>query len=235
MPASILANAFLDVPGMIGEARSRSAANAGAMRTSLTSQAHEAGITLKDRTVRCTSSAIFDRAAEAARVHDLAVIGWGGAHAERIYLAETVVFGSGRPIRVLPPPSPGERREFRRIAVACDGGAQAARALADALPLLRSADEVRLVAVQGEKAIPETDFLDDIGRHLQVHGIMATLDRIDAAGRKIGQALEEHVREHRSDLLVMGAFRHSRLHEIVLGGATQSMLDSPPVPVFLSH
>ncbi len=61
------------------------------------------------------------------------------------------------------------------------------------------------------------------------------LDRYDAAGRKIGNVLNDYVKQHQVDLLVMGGFGHSRLREFVLGGATDSMLSNPPVPVLLSR
>ena len=58
---------------------------------------------------------------------------------------------------------------------------------------------------------------------------------MDAQGRSIGDALEAAARRHDSDLLVMGAYGHSRLREFVLGGATRSMINQPPLPVLLSH
>jgi nucleotide-binding universal stress UspA family protein len=233
-PSNVLANAFLDIPGMVAEVRKQSDANEREMETAMAAAAKATGVRLTGRTARCLSSEIFDRAAEQARVHDLTVVAWGGAEADRIYLAETVVFESGRPILVLPPPS-AVPSAFRRVVVAWDGGPQAARALADALPLLRSAEDVRILTIHGEKPLSQTDLLADLGRHLDIHGVTATLDRVDAGGRRIGEVFADYTRQHGSDLLVMGAFGHSRWREIVLGGATQSMLAVPPVPVLLSH
>ena len=61
------------------------------------------------------------------------------------------------------------------------------------------------------------------------------LDRVDARGRAIGAVLEAYVASHEADLLVMGAYGHSRLREFVLGGATNSLLSKPPLPILFSH
>jgi nucleotide-binding universal stress UspA family protein len=70
---------------------------------------------------------------------------------------------------------------------------------------------------------------------LAKHGVNVTLDVVDARGRSIGEAIESHVASRDGDLLVMGAYGHSRFREFVLGGATKSVLARPPVPVFFSH
>jgi nucleotide-binding universal stress UspA family protein len=70
---------------------------------------------------------------------------------------------------------------------------------------------------------------------LKVHGIEARMEEVDAEGAAIGVVLEKYVRSLSADLLVMGAYGHSRVREFLLGGATQSVLRAPPVPVFLSH
>lgn len=61
------------------------------------------------------------------------------------------------------------------------------------------------------------------------------LDEEDAAGRPIGSALETYCAAHELDLLVMGAYGHSRMRDFILGGATKSMVGNPPLPVFLAH
>jgi nucleotide-binding universal stress UspA family protein len=70
---------------------------------------------------------------------------------------------------------------------------------------------------------------------LLLHGIDATLERVEAAGRDIGKVIEGFVAANHADLLVMGAFGHSRMMEFILGGATRSILNHPPVPVLISH
>jgi nucleotide-binding universal stress UspA family protein len=234
-PSSILADVFLDISGMVSEAKSRSAAYRKNMKLSLDTSAAKAGVALRHKAVHCMSSEIFDRAAEAARLHDLTLIAWGGSDADRVYLGETVFFASGRPVLVLPPDERAFPRAFRRIIVAWDGGCQAARAMADALPLLKAAEQVRVITVRGEKSVPISESLDEVKRHLGAHEVEVVTELVDAKNRQIGAVFADQAREHGSDLLVMGAFGHSRFREIVLGGATQSMLEEPPIPVLLSH
>lgn len=234
-PSSPLANVLLDVRGMIAETRTQARANAQAMAAILASAAASAGVRARTRSLGCESGEVYGRTAEIARLHDLTIVAWSESDADRIYLAETVLFGSGRPVLVLPRPDAAARTGFRRIAVAWDGGPQAARAIGDALPLLRAAEEVRVLTVQGEKPIPDTNPVEEVVRHLAAHGVAAGADRLDAGGRRIGEVIAAHARDRNADLLVMGAFGRSRLREMVLGGATQSMLEQPPLPILISH
>ena len=75
----------------------------------------------------------------------------------------------------------------------------------------------------------------ELAKYLARHGINVVLDEVDAAGRDIATVFESHLTLRDADLLVMGAYGHSRFREFVLGGATRSILVRPPVPVFLSH
>jgi nucleotide-binding universal stress UspA family protein len=124
---------------------------------------------------------------------------------------------------------------FRAVAIAWDGSAKAARAVADAMPVLKEAEGVRILLVTGEKSQVVTGLEADLTRHLRFHGVMAMVDEADAGGRPIGEVLSDYLVSQRIDLLVMGGFGHSRLQEFVLGGATASILAAPPCPVFMSH
>ena len=111
----------------------------------------------------------------------------------------------------------------------------AARTVADAMPVLSRAGEVRIVSVLNDKPSVSAGSATDLVRHLAVSGISAVLDEIDGRGQEIGRCLTRHAQDCGADLLVMGAFGHSRAREFILGGATQSLLREPIVPVFLSH
>ena len=111
----------------------------------------------------------------------------------------------------------------------------AARLVADALPLLENAKKLRIVTVVNEKPFDTKTSNEDLAKNLGRHGIQVVLDNVDAAGRSIGEVLEAHVLAHKADVLVMGAYGHSKWREIVLGGATKSLLSNPPVPVLFSH
>jgi nucleotide-binding universal stress UspA family protein len=147
--------------------------------------------------------------------------------------AEDVVFDSGRPVILLPAAPRYTRHpvELETIVIAWDGSRAAARAVGDALPILENAQNIRVLTVTGEKKI-ETE-TDDLERHLKMHGVGIKIERIDAGGQSIGEVLTACTAE--ADMLVMGAFGHSRLREFILGGATRAILRNPPLPVFLSH
>jgi nucleotide-binding universal stress UspA family protein len=148
-------------------------------------------------------------------------------------VAQTVIFESGRPAIILQ--SGTAKAKLDTIVVAWDGSRPAARAVADAMPVLSLANTVQILTVVNEKESAVSGSGVDLTRHLKVHGIEARMEEVDAGGAAIGAVLEQCVRRLSADLLVMGAYGHSRVREFLLGGATQSVLRAPPVPVFLSH
>ncbi|HRJ63457.1 universal stress protein [Brevundimonas sp. UBA2416] len=173
--------------------------------------------------------------AEAARTRDICLISVGPRVEIDRSVAESVLFGSGRPVLVFPEDGDvGQAATFERVVVAWDGSRSASRALADALPLLKQATEVRILTVVNEKASATAGMGEGVVRHLARHGVKAGIDEVAAAGRSIGTVLETHVTAN-ADLLVMGGFGHSRARDFLLGGATQSVLHQPRGPVFLSH
>jgi nucleotide-binding universal stress UspA family protein len=169
-----------------------------------------------------------------ARMHDLTVL-----DAEPVALAvdrgfiEAVLTDSGRPLIVIPPGS--DAFVGARIVVAWDGSGKAARALNDALPFLRAAEQVELVSVTGEKDLENAVPSADIAPHLTRHGVNATVLELPALDGDVAETLRNHATLTRADIIVMGAFVHSRLRQMVLGGTTQSLLKQCPVPLFLSY
>jgi nucleotide-binding universal stress UspA family protein len=89
--------------------------------------------------------------------------------------------------------------------------------------------------VLGEKQIVDEHASGLMAKHLERHGVPVAVDEVQAGGRTIGEVLKAHVQSTAADLLIMGAYGHSRFREFVLGGATKSMLTHPPCPVFMSH
>jgi nucleotide-binding universal stress UspA family protein len=89
--------------------------------------------------------------------------------------------------------------------------------------------------VTKEKAIDTRRSGAELAKYLARHSVDVVLDEVDAKGRSIGDVFEAHVTYRHANLLVMGAYGHSRVREFVLGGATKTMLARPPVPIFLSH
>jgi nucleotide-binding universal stress UspA family protein len=174
------------------------------------------------------------RFAQLARVHDVTVLDAAKPGTQAREATEDALFDSGRPVLVIPPH--GGSSTPRRIAVAWDGSARVARAVGDALMFLRSADLVIAVTISGEKDLSRMAPGADLDVYLARHGVrdpkLATLTakRGDVAAR-----LRLFVAEEDVDLIVMGAFVHSRFREAILGGVTRSLLDAAPVPLFMSH
>lgn len=168
-----------------------------------------------------------------ARAHDLTIVPVYG-HPDLATIAEALIFESGRPVLLLPDRGAATHR-LEKIIIGWDGSRAAARALADALPLCAAADRVRLVTISGEKALEPGTALADARRHLLAHRIECET-RVEAAqGLDAGAALLNHARESEADLLVVGAYGHSRAREFVLGGATRTILSGSQLPVLLSH
>jgi len=147
---------------------------------------------------------------------------------------ESALFSSGRPVLIVPyiQRSP---LSLDRVLVCWDGSRTAARATADALPLLARARTVEVVTVTGpshrDEEIPGIDF----AQHLARHGIRVELKRIVQGDIDIASAILSHAADVSADLIVMGGYGHSRWREFVLGGATRGLLKSMTVPTLMSH
>lgn len=168
------------------------------------------------------------------RTSDLCVLGLPRSAPEQVMEAEAWLFGTGRPC-LLHPDTRDAPLSLDSIAIAWDTSRSAARAVGDALPLMKHAKSIQILVGRGEKELPAANPAASLVSYLAAHDIRAEVDEFDVARRKIGDALLERAEKHCTDLLVMGAFGHSRLQEFVLGGATRGMLDASPVPLFMSH
>ncbi len=170
-----------------------------------------------------------------AKLHDLVIMGTDQSIflSERKF-AEHVLIEAGRPVVFVPPDHAGSF-SCKRVTVAWDHTRSAARALHDALPLLRLAEEVILTVIGGEKQFQTNPDATTIEGALSRKGLNARLEQVDLGQRTIGQALQHEALANEADLLVMGAYGHSRLREFILGGATREVLENPRLPVLMSH
>jgi len=147
-------------------------------------------------------------------------------------LGSDLVLRAGRPILVIP--FTGTQRPIgERVVVAWNGSREAARAVGDAMPILEKAAQVDVLSIQPEGLGDEPGA--DITHHLARHGIKATTKRSVANMIDAGDVLLNFVSDTGADLIVMGAYGHSRMREIVLGGVTREVLGHMTVPALLSH
>jgi nucleotide-binding universal stress UspA family protein len=196
--------------------------------------AQAAGVTCAADSPHLTYAGLVDAFVGQARVHDLSVLDAEQSPVDIDRgLIEAVLFKSGRPLIIVPPAR--ERFTGRRIMVAWDGSAVAARAVADALPWLRAADAVEVVSVVGEKDIARSVQGAELAPHLARHGVPVAVKILPVSPNGVAETLRSQAGLFRADLMVMGAFRHSRLREWVLGGVTRTLLSDGPLPLFMSH
>lgn len=149
-------------------------------------------------------------------------------------LSERMIFASGRPCLLVPNEWPAEHIGSR-IVIGWNGGREATRAIADAMPLLTAAEKVHLVVVPDARvqALYGEDPGADIAAHLARHGVPVTLEQ--CPGEDAGAVLLERCASVGADLLVIGAMGRPRISEFILGGATRTVLDRVDIPVLLSH
>jgi len=168
------------------------------------------------------------------RTSDLCLLGLTRSPVADIAEIEPWLFSTGRPC-LLYPDTRTEAYSMDTVAIAWDMSRSAARAVGDALPLLKGAKSVQVLVGRGEKAIDSSRPAASLVTYLSAHGISAAVDEFDVSGQKIGDALLGRATRHKADMLVMGAFGHSRLREFVLGGATRRILDTSSIPLLMSH
>jgi nucleotide-binding universal stress UspA family protein len=197
-------------------------------------QAQDAGIAASVKSPQLKRLKLVEGFAKETRIHDLCIL---DSESQPIDidrdLIEAALLDSGRPLIVVPP----ERNVFsaRHVMIAWDGSGKAARALFDALPILRVAEIVEIVQVEGEKdltnALPGTA----LTAHLLAHKVEIEAKVIGARDGDVAEALRQYADRSAADLIVMGGFAHARLKQLILGGVTQSLLRHCGVPLFLSH
>jgi nucleotide-binding universal stress UspA family protein len=231
VPGHFISNKLID--GVIAEETSKSRKNARELLAAFDAAAEKSGITHEALLEKCLTLEIPDMLVEYARLRDLTILSIPASNDQ--WFAEALIFGSGKPTLILPESPQPRPFELGTVAVAWDFSRAAARAISDALPILELARKVRVVTVIKDKVLDNKHSGEELAKNLARHGIDVVLDEVDARGNPIGKVLESHALSHKADLLVMGAYGHSRLREFVLGGATQSLLSKPPLPILFSH
>lgn len=170
---------------------------------------------------------------DAAHCHDVTMVGFSDGEVSAA-MAEAAMFGTGRPVLLVPTDMAETTRPFARIALAWDGSSSASRALLDAMPLIRKADEVIVINAPDEKPIASTD-TSGLRDYLIRHGVAPRFIAANTDVLGIGLALQQTAKAEGAGLLVMGAYGHSRLQQFILGGATRQVLENLQLPVLMSH
>lgn len=142
----------------------------------------------------------------------------------------------GRPLMIIP----DLKKVFnlpKRVVIAWNESHEAARAVHDALPLLTYTENVEIVSVSKNTEQEKSNMIysDDLRKHLSHHGINATVISLEKTSKSVGDTILQSAIEYDADLIVMGAYGHTRFKEIVLGGATRDLLRHTTIPLLLSH
>jgi nucleotide-binding universal stress UspA family protein len=171
--------------------------------------------------------------AQRSRVADVIVVGRPvrGQPLPSPALLESALFDSGRPV-LIAPPSPVESLG-ERVLIAWNASPESARSVAFAMPVLARAGLVTVLTVDGGMVGGPSG--RDLARHLALHGIEAEVVERAASADGIGEAILEEAARGGADLLVKGAYTHSRLRQMIFGGATSHILEVAELPVLMAH
>ncbi len=173
--------------------------------------------------------------ARISRHFDLAVVQQSETTtSENDYIIEATLFEGGRPAIVVPYIQ-NATPSFKRVLVCWDGSKPAARATADAIPLMRRAGKIDILTIAEAGKVTEEFPGAEIGQHLARHGLKVEIKRIDVSDIDPANTILSYAADVSADFLVMGAYGHTRIREFVLGGVSNTILSSMTIPTLMSH
>jgi nucleotide-binding universal stress UspA family protein len=168
------------------------------------------------------------------RLFDVIVLGRPGRDPKgsRMSTLEAALFESGRPV-LIAPPSP--RPDIgRNVLIAWNCSTEQARTIAFAMPILKRANRVVVLTVEGGAAVPGPT-AQQLCYYLQLSGVPAKPLTVGLDGRLTGEAVLAHAKALGCDLLIKGAYTQSRLRQFIFGGTTRYILNNARLPVFMAH
>ncbi|MCR9134833.1 MAG: universal stress protein [Alphaproteobacteria bacterium] len=207
------------------------------IREGFVSRCEAEGISYEWRPIKSMSGDSAVSAVSSARCSDLIVAQQEGPGNDDDYDdLEALVFDSGRPVMFVPYIAK-EAKPIKRALIAWNDTRESARAAFDAMPLLMAAENVEILTVDAqnnaEQSAPTAGA--EIATALTRHGVNVTLNSQSSAGIPVAAVIENRVSDMQADLLVMGAFSHSRLREFLFGGVTDTVLKSMPCLTLMSR
>lgn len=173
-----------------------------------------------------------------ARFADLVVMGrpYGKGRGQELEAAvEAALFEGQVPVLIVPDGRDG-KVTARRVVIAWNQSNEAMSAIRKALPLLKAADLVDITVIDPPAHGPErSDPGGQLSQWLARHGVHVEVSVLAKTMPRVSDVLNRHVRDTNADMIVMGAYGHSRFREAILGGATRNMLELAEVPVLMAH
>ncbi len=173
---------------------------------------------------------------EMSRLYDLNIVAQPDSSnpSQTDFLSEAILFGSGRPMLMIPYINRGTFR-MDRVLICWDGKAPAARAVHNAAPFLRKAKTIDVVAINEHEEAAGAASLSALVAHLTRRDLPVTSHRLTADTSNIHNTILSLAADNDSDLIVMGGYGHSRLREFILGGVTRGMFETLTAPTLFSH
>ena len=165
------------------------------------------------------------------RIFDLTVVARRGPRGSSHDTVRAALFDTGRPMLLTPPEAPASVGET--VLLAWNASPQAARAVAAAIPFLQRAARVTIISVG--RGAPPSPTAEELARSLAWHGIGAHPRDIEQGDRRVRDILLSEAEAAGADLLIIGAYSHSRMRQVVLGGVTEHLLDHAGLPVLMTH
>jgi nucleotide-binding universal stress UspA family protein len=217
----------------IGAHRTENKKGADAAVARFLRAATEMGVAAQSRILQGPVAEVSSQFAQLLRQFDIAVLSQAKPdYWESDVIIEVALFGSGRPIIVVPYIHSGPMK-LDHVTVCWDGSRPAARAIADAKPFLERAKNVDLLTI----TTGTTDGFEsqDMEVHLRRHRVQSSSVRLTSQRGDEANAILNHAADTGTDLIVMGGYGHTRLREFILGGVTLGILKSMTAPVLLSH
>jgi nucleotide-binding universal stress UspA family protein len=196
------------------------------------------GISFDANGIYCETAWADDDVGSRARYADVTLIGASlqTDPSLRSRAIDGALFYSARPVLLATNRQPVTLRP-KKILLAWNSTMESARAAREAMALMESAEEVNVVLVD-PSAAPARNGEEpgaDIATYLARHIVNVTVDRLPSAGRRVEEVLNQHAIDISADLIVMGAYGHTRLRERIFGGVTKAMIERPIVPVLMVH
>jgi nucleotide-binding universal stress UspA family protein len=198
--------------------------------------ARRAGISYSSEILDSTLGPAGGILAQTARLYDLTIVGQPDSSAPTCddMLPEAVLFGSGRPILLVPYIHRGPLK-IDNAMICWDGSRTAARAVHDSLPFLRMADKIEVVTVDEAKTMQDAVSAAALTAHLDRHNLQARIERLTSAEISVHNAILSYAADRNIDFIVMGGYGHSQLREFILGGVTRGIFESLTVPALMAH
>lgn len=212
---------------------------ADALRMLFRNRMRGSGVSSEWRSLESFSGDSAHCGISSARCADLAIAAQRNPHADATATADidALLFESGRPVLIVPHAGPTHDGSYRRVIVAWNGSRESARAAFDALPLLMEAEHTEIFVIDPPEDVEQDAEASgaEIATALARHGVNVSVASETSSGRSVDHILQARIAGTGADLLVLGAYSHSWLRQLLFGGITRTVLQSMPIATFMSR